>query len=482
MSRVAFSLWPVRGLFVVMAIATLLALSTRAAGASFDEVNVSHVRGSQAEVAIAADPAQSGVLLAASNSIDLQSLATLGNLMRTYASADGGATWTVGAGPTPTPYGGKKRCNTGDPAPAIDAGGRQYLAFLASACPDLASILGIGGEFDVARLEVASRANAASPWTVAQVYPVRSARFDDKPAIAVDRGPTSPHLGRVYVAWTRITPIGKSKSDRLLIVLSHSDDGGATWSRPVVVQDSATEASAFASIAIDTSGTVFVSWTTVNRFVLVDRSTDGGDHFGNDVVVGEAAGLPVISCDHPGSFGIPAQSQRCITPTPTVLVDSPAGAPEHVYLTYSTPDASGRAQDVVLRAYDASLAPLGPQRAVHPLDSKRDEFLPASAVDEAGRIWVCFYDTMVDPTRRTTRYSCTASVDGGQTWAVPHPVASVASNETRDVASDFQYGDYEGLAVAGGVAHPIWTDGRDLVARGEEIYTTTLTPAELQLP
>ena len=466
----------------MVAIAALLVLSAGAAGASFDEVNVSQLRGTQAEVAIAVDPAQPDVLLAASNSIDLQSIANLANLMRTYTSADGGATWTVGLGPTAAPYGGKKRCNTGDPAPVIDASGRQYLAFLASACFSLESLLGIGREFDVARLEVASRANAASPWTVAQVYPVRSARFDDKPAIAVDRSPTSPHRGRVYVSWTRITPIGKSKSDRLLIVLSHSDDGGATWSRPVVVQDSAADASTFASIAIDATGTLFVSWTTVNRFVFVDRSTDGGEHFGPDVTVGEAAGLPVIPCDQPSAFGIPAQSQRCITPTPTVLVDSRTDAPESVYLTYSTPDAAGRAQDVVVRAYDASLMPLGPVHAVHPLDSKRDEFLPAAAVDEAGRLWVCFYDTLGDATRRTARYSCTASPDGGQTWAAPHPVASVASDETRQAASPFQYGDYEGLAVAGGVAHPIWTDSRDLSARGEEIYTTTLTPADLQLP
>jgi hypothetical protein len=463
-------------------LAALLVLSAGAAGASFDEVNVSHLRGVQAEVAIAADPAQPGVLFAASNSIDIKSFTTLGNLMRTYASADGGASWTVGVGPTATPYGGKKRCNSGDPAPAIDATGRQYLAFLASACFSLESILGIGREFDVARLEVASRANAASPWTVAQVYPVRSARFDDKPAIAVDRSPTSPHVGRVYVAWTRITADRKSRSDLLYIALSHSDDHGATWSRPVVVQDSATDASTFASIALDSSGTVFVSWTTVNRFVLVDRSTDGGDHFGPDVMVGEVAGLPVSLCDQAGAFGVPAQLKRCITPTPTVLVDSRADAPERVYLTYATPDASGRAQDVVIRAYDALLVPVGPEHAVHPLDSKRDEFLPASAVDEAGRIWVCFYDTMADPTRRTARYSCTASADGGDTWAVAHPVASVASDETRQLASSFQYGDYEGLAVAGGVAHPMWTDSRDLATGGEEIYTTTLTPADLQLP
>ncbi|MDX6426112.1 MAG: hypothetical protein QOD52_1517 [Gaiellaceae bacterium] len=472
----------VRRLLATVALAAFLALSAGAAGASFDEVNVSRLRGAQAEVAIAADPAHPGVLLAASNSIDFKSYAALGNLMRTYASADGGATWAVGAGPTPTPYGGRKRCNAGDPAPAIDATGRQYLAFLASACITIDSLVALDREFDVARLEVASRANAASPWTIAQVYPVRSRRFDDKPSLAVDRSPASPHLGRVYAAWTRITPGGKSAQGKIAIVLSHSDDGGATWSRPVVVPDSANPETSFSSIAIDASGTVFVSWMNVRGFLLIDRSTDGGDTFGTDVVVDAAAGLSGSVCDQPGSIGVPAQLKRCITSSPTVLVDSRAGAAERVYLTYDAPDASGRAQDVMIRAFDSSLVPFGPAHAVHPLDAKRDEFLPASAVDDAGRVWVCFYDTVADKTRRTARYSCTASVDGGETWALPHPVASVASDETSYPSFSFQYGDYEGVTVAGGVAHPIWTDSRDLLTRGEEIYTTTLTPADLQLP
>jgi hypothetical protein len=462
----------VRRLLATVALAVLFAVSAGAAGASFDEVNVSHLPGAQAEVAIAADPAHPGVLLAASNSIDFKSFAALGNLMRTYASADGGATWRADLGPKPTPYGGTKRCNAGDPAPAIDATGRQYLAFLASGCIAIDSLAGMDREFDIARLEVASRANAASPWTVTQVYPVRSHRFDDKPSLAVDRSP----------AWTRITPGGKSANVKVVIVLSHSDDGGATWSRPVVVPDSAGHATSFSSIAIDANGVVFVSWLNVTGFLLIDRSTDGGDTFGTDVVVDAAVGLSGSVCDQPGSMGVPAQLKRCITSSPTVLVDSRAGAPERVYLTYDAPDASGRSQDVMIRALDSSLVPLGPVHAVHPLDARRDEFLPASAVDDAGRVWVCFYDTGADKLRRTVRYSCTASVDGGETWALPHPVASVASDETSYPAFSFQYGDYEGVAVAGGVAHPIWTDSRDLVTRGEEIYTTTLTPADLQLP
>jgi hypothetical protein len=472
----------VRTFLVAALLAGFCALAAGAAGASFDEVNVSRERGAQAEVAMAADPGRPGVLLAASNSLDFRSLAALGNLMRTYSSSDGGATWVAGQGPAATPYGGKKRCNAGDPAPAIDAAGHQYLAFLASACITLGSLLKQSQEFDIARLEVASRPDAASAWRVSQVYPVRSARFDDKPAIAIDRSPASAHFGRVYVAWTRVKPGAKYASETRLIVVSRSDDGGATWSRPVVVPDSPNDETSFASLAVDATGTLFVSWATPGRDVLVDRSTDGGDHFGADVVVAAPTSLPFGACGQSGAFTVPAQSKRCITAAPTVLVDSRPGAFERVYLTYSTPDAAGRAQDVDVRSFDATLAPLGAARAVHQPDANRDEFLPASAVDESGRVWVCFYDTGSDTTRRTARYTCTASADGGATWASPRPVASVASNETHRPAIDFQFGDYEGLAVSGGTAHPIWTDGRDLAVRGEEIYTTTLTAADLQLP
>jgi hypothetical protein len=110
-----------------------------------------------------------------------------------------------------------------------------------------------------------------------------------------------------------------------------------------------------------------------------------------------------------------------------------------------------------------------------------DQFLPATAYDpSAGLLWVCFYDTRLDRRRVRARYSCTASRDGGSAWARPLVVASAASDETRLPAeAGFGFGDSEGLAVAAGVAHPIWTDGRGLRRRREEIYTTALTVAEL---
>ena len=101
-------------------------------------------------------------------------------------------------------------------------------------------------------------------------------------------------------------------------------------------------------------------------------------------------------------------------------------------------------------------------------------------------LWACFYDTRADRRRRLAWYSCTRSRDGGARWAAPLRVASVPSNETQRGADkggglNREYGDYEGLAVAGGVAHPIWTDTRRLRTLAEEVYTTTLSERSFRL-
>jgi len=71
-------------------------------------------------------------------------------------------------------------------------------------------------------------------------------------------------------------------------------------------------------------------------------------------------------------------------------------------------------------------------------------------------------------------YSCTRSADGGRSWSKVVRAASVASDETGRRAGPLQYGDYDGLAAAGGIAHPIWTDSRRLARLSEEIYTAAL--------
>ena len=161
-----------------------------------------------------------------------------------------------------------------------------------------------------------------------------------------------------------------------------------------------------------------------------------------------------------------------------------------VYVSYTGTDFQGD-QGASLTTFDSRLRPLSgyplnqKNRAVAqsgPLETRPDQFWAQSAVDQSdGALWLCFYDTNGNSSRRRAHYACTVSGDGGRTWAKRVRAASVDSDETQRGAS-YQYGYYQGLAAANGVAHPIWTDTRRLDDLGEEIYTVALTEADLRPP
>jgi hypothetical protein len=112
----------------------------------------------------------------------------------------------------------------------------------------------------------------------------------------------------------------------------------------------------------------------------------------------------------------------------------------------------------------------------------RDDFNATVAVDQsAGAVWTCFYRTGVGAKRHLATYSCSTSNDGGRTWTPARAVATVPSDESvKDVfvsatGVDSGFASYDGLAVTDGVAHPIWTDTRNLPRLREEICTTSLS-------
>lgn len=445
--------------------AGLVAASAALAGAGGPEVAVSKVPGVQNEPAIAIDPSNDKILLAGSNSFRE-------GAMRVYSSTDGGSTWTRSfAYRAPASF--LSSCAS-DPGVAVDLRGRQYYSFIRTApC-----------RTGRPRLYVASRSGPRAAWrTPVLVKPLGSSAADDKPAIAVDASPSSPHRNRVYAAWSRL-----SHDQALNVVLSHSDDGGRTWS-PLVKVNSTGDQETYAGVAVSGNGTVYVAWDDQSGYRLaIARSTDGGAHFEPERQVIAFSIVPIPSCG--SGILIPASLRVCLHPNPIVSVDRSRGPRAgRVYVSYAKTDSGGD-EGVFVKAFDSRLRPLlgGPNDdgvAVAPVPrlTRPDQFWPASAVDSSsGAVWVCFYDTGGDAARQRAFYVCTVSRDGGRTWAPRVRAASVASDETQPGADLRQYGDYEGLAVANGIAHPIWTDSRDLGTLGEEIYTTRLAEADVPAP
>jgi hypothetical protein len=241
----------------------------------------------------------------------------------------------------------------------------------------------------------------------------------------------------------------------------------------------------YASVAVSNAGTVYVAWDDASTYSLeIARSTDGGAHFGPEQ---KAASFSIVPIPHCGSGTvIPAQLLTCIHANPVVSVDRSLGPRAgRVYVSYVRTNVTG-VQGIFVTTFDSRLRLLSgsatspPRFPVAPEARHSDRFWPQAAVDPSnGALWVCFYDTLKDPARRRVFYSCTASTNGGRSWRGLVQAASVASGETPTNADPRNYGDYEGLAVANGVAHPIWADARNFPTLAEDIYTTRLTLADL---
>ncbi len=443
----------VPGVAVGLLVVAVAVAAQQAGGAArtAPNVSVSNARGPQSEVSIAVDPRNNGVLVAGSNSAAERTT-------RAYGSTDGGATWSSAPGP-PLPKGSPRGSSAADPTVAVDRGGRQYFAFLR---------LGTRRAVFVAR-----RAGPGARWSTptSSISDPPQSAIEDKPMVAVDTSPSSPHEGRVHVAWVRRSTFS------IRILVSHSDDGGSSWSPPVAVNDDDTLAE-FPALTTGPGGELYVAWAELAR-IAADSSTDGGTSFGLDRAVAQVQPASRTVCRL-----IPAQPANCMQHNPIVAADTSAGPRSgRVYVTFGNPTVTGT-WDVYAAAFNRVLRPLlDAPVVVHPTDGPRpaDQFWPAAAVDPVtGRLWVCFYDTRADRSRRRAAFTCTASADGGAGWAQPVRIASVASNEAQPNANVRGYGEYQGLAVLDGVAHPAWTDSRRLRALQEEIYTAALGGAALR--
>jgi hypothetical protein len=345
-----------------------------------------------------------------------------------------------------------------DPTVAIGPDHHQYFAYARFIhCQRIPQYAGDGS----AAIYLATRASPTSPWREAKrpVVALHGQRFDDRPALAVDLT-----RNRLYLGWVDY----RNYNAPLEVV--RSDDDGRTWSRPVAASTPGIRTAT--SLAVGPHGELYAGWEDAGAArIMAARSTDGAGSFRPERLVADVNESQGGLC----GTAIPAQGahqqgEGCVRPIPSLAV----GKDGRVYGVWASVGANG-SQDVFIKAMDSALRPLEPARRVNPPDGRQpsDQFLPALAVDaSSGQIWICYYDTSGDPRRIRTHYTCTWSDDGGRRFATALRVATVASDE-RQPGATF-YGDYAGLAAAGGIAHPIWTDTRQLKRLGEEVYTAAL--------
>jgi hypothetical protein len=274
-------------------------------------IDVSNEPGPQSETSITINPNNPSELVGGSNEIFRLP-------MRGYFSSDGGTNWGAVDLPLPPPLVNNGTDFGSDPGVAWDTRGNVYYSYIVVFFSSGFINGNKGKAINGTEMAVARSSDGGHSWTSTFFdQQTGEAQFDDKPMIAVDTNPNSPFRDTIYVAWDNST--GKSSSNNNLLV-SHSTDGGVTFSAPVIA--SPTSGGPKSVIGADPfvgpDGTLYVAWHDVhNSLIAESSSTDGGQSFGPTHTIAPTQAAFDVA--------IPAQSSRHALVYPSCGADTSAG-------------------------------------------------------------------------------------------------------------------------------------------------------------
>jgi hypothetical protein len=207
----------------------------------------------------------------------------------TYNSTDGGATWKA----IPAPNPGRRA--QADDSVTFGPDGVAYHCYLSAVGyypQDLKPRRAASGLF-------VRRSSDGLTWEppVPVVDHLNTAEpMEDKPWITADGVAGSPHLGNVYVSWTRFDKYqSKDPEHRSRIFFARSTDGGRSFLPPMRISDKSGGVLDDANTvmgavpAVGAKGEVYVVWSGPEG-LAVDKSEDGGRSFGADVKIADQPG------------------------------------------------------------------------------------------------------------------------------------------------------------------------------------------------
>ena len=387
--------------------------------------------------------------------------------MGLYASSDGGSTWKTNCMGVET---GQIGC--GDPGVGYDLNNTAYAVSLedcGSNAPAASSI--------VFEKSTDNGTTWNTPSTV--VNPIFSGGDVDKPYLAIDDNSTSPHANTLYLSTTQFDYITGTQ-----ISVSHSTDGGATWTTSRVEPETGYGVvDQFSTMTIGKDGTVYISWmrcfensskcaNTVASLYFA-KSTDGGNTWSSPTFVGYTILTPddcpsVLPCFY---GGVPNTSER-VANVPVIGVDNTTGKYHgYLYIAFYTWTGNYMAVEVATSvnggATWGAAVPVGGPNATH------DQFFPWLSVNAKGTVGVTWLDRRDDPQNISYKTYFTYSTNGGATFAADKSLSTTLSNPFNDGFGGVFMGDYTGNAWNTSTTTPTlyasWPDTRNTVTAQDEI-------------
>jgi hypothetical protein len=343
-------------------------------------------------------------------------------------STDAGATWSVS---TLLSLPDSTHPRTSDPAVCVDTAGNFYIATIS---PDVSNNNG--------EILVYKSTNEGVTFPISSIFWGGSPNFEDKEYITCDLTTgSSPYKNNLYISWTRF---GTSSGIRLI----RSTNGGTNWSSLIVVSD-AGHSGQGSDPAVGANGQVYVVWvggTYTTDIIYFDKSTNGGQSFGTDVVVsqGNTPNIPISSSD---------------VTFPSIATDISGGSRNgYIYVTWC--DARNGDPDIFCsRSTNDGVNWSTAVRVNNDgLGNGKLQCWPWIASDNAGNIAIIFYDSRNTSSNTIIEAYLARSTDGGLTFT--NELLSTQPSPTNQPNSDVRFGDYIGIDYWNGVIVPVWTDER----------------------
>ena len=403
----------------------------------------------QQEPAIAINPTNARNLVA--GSIDNGQCAV-------YFSTDRGATWTSSIMATAPGF-----TNAGDPVVDFAADGTAYYL-----CMNTAAGNSQLGQY------VYRSSDGGQSWGNPVLAITRAVNdLDDKGDIVVDDRPTSPYLGNVYVAATRLNENPRR------VHFARSTDQGASFISQQVISDSDT---GFAvSLAVGADGAVYAAWSREappgsQVAIMIDKSTNGGASFGaltggTDHTI-QSGGIATNARPDPAGRGNGNPYIAAHPTDPNIVyaawAENPPGVDDaDIHFSRSTNGGNTWSTSVRLNT------------DVNPAGEFFSQYWPTMSVDPVtGDVDIIWYSDQHDPNRTDgtplVDLYFTSSSNDGAGFSTPIRVTPAS------VTPAGFFGDYLGIDSFGGVAHPVWVD-TTLGAGDPDIATTQIGGADLHI-
>ena len=334
-------------------------------------------------------------------------------------STDGGASFTSGVLPGLAPTSSDRFSRTTDPVVAYDDKHKVWMiSSLGLTDP------GVLGAAVVVNRSIDGGVSWSGPVTVANAGP--GADFD-KNWVACDNTPSSPFYGNCYHTWDDF-----GDGDRIL--MSTSTDGGLEWSKPIMTEKRVYGIGGQPVVQPD--GDVIVpAANAFSKAVIAFRSTDGGESWGDEVIV-----------SHWRDHGVPGDLRNGELP------DSGVGSAGRVYTVWSDCRFSkGCKTNALVFSTSGDGVNWSEVRRV-PINDGSEQFIPGLGVKPGttGQLGLTYYfyedpscgGKQTDPCELSVGY--VQSNNGGANWSSPQTLTDNPFPVTwaADTTQGRMVGDY----------------------------------------